>query len=66
MDRLVNIHLDHAEVNILEEGIASMNVNDVYINSMDVVNNKLEESKSNTTRIFDELIPINIKWKIRL
>jgi len=46
MDRLVNIHLDHAEVNILEEGIASMNVNDVYINSMDVVNNKLEESNN--------------------
>jgi len=46
IDRLVNIHLDHAEVNILEEGIANMNVKDVYINSMDVVNNKEEELKS--------------------
>jgi hypothetical protein len=46
MERLVNIHLDHAEVNILGEGIASMNVNDIYINSMDVVNNKQEESKN--------------------
>ena len=46
IDRLVNIHLDHAEVNILEEGIASMNVKDVYINSMDVIDNKLEESNN--------------------
>ena len=43
IERLINIHLDNAEVNILEEGIASMNVKDVYINSMDVVNNKEEE-----------------------
>jgi hypothetical protein len=47
MERLVNIHLDNVEVNILEEGLASMSVKDVYINSMDVVNNKLEEKEVN-------------------
>jgi hypothetical protein len=46
IDRLVNIHLDHVEVNILEEGLSSLAVTDVYINSMDVVNNKLEESNN--------------------
>jgi hypothetical protein len=38
----------------------------IQFTSFSYNNNKLEESKSNTTRIFDELIPINIKWKIRL
>jgi hypothetical protein len=57
IDRLVNIHLDHsAEVNILEDGLGSMNIKDIYINSMDVVeskskldesNNKLEEKEIN-------------------
>jgi hypothetical protein len=46
IERLVNIHLDHVEVNILEEGLSSLAVTDVYINSMDVVNNKLEESNN--------------------
>jgi len=46
IDRLVNIHLDHTEVINLEEDIANMNLKDVYINSMDVVNNKEEELKS--------------------
>jgi hypothetical protein len=46
IERLVNIHLDNVEVNILEEGLSNLAVTDVYINSMDVVNNKLEESNN--------------------
>ena len=46
MERLINIHLDHTEVNILEEGIASMDVKDVYINAMEIDNSKSKEVNS--------------------
>ena len=46
MDRLVNIHLDHVEVNILEEGFANMNVKDMYVNAMEIDNSKSKEVNS--------------------
>ena len=62
IDRLTNIHLDNTEVNILEEGIASMNVKDMFINAMEIDDSK-SKSEEELKKI-DEVETKEIQMKL--
>lgn len=61
IDRLVNIHLDHAEVNILEEGLASMSVKDMYVNVMEIDDLKSKSEEEVNSKLEAETKEIQMK-----